>query len=45
MIRFQLRHGNDLLAVDCLRKCDVRTQRFTLCWSSLSQQCNSHCPL
>jgi len=23
MIRFQLRHGNDLLAVDCLRKCDV----------------------
>jgi len=26
MIRFQLRHGNDLLAVDCLRKCDVCKQ-------------------
>jgi len=24
MVRFQLRHGNDLLAMDCLRSCDVR---------------------
>ena len=24
MVRFQLRHGNDLLAMDSLRDCDVR---------------------
>jgi hypothetical protein len=23
MVKFQLRHGNDLLAMDCLRDCDV----------------------
>lgn len=23
MVRFQLRHGNDLLAMDSLRECDV----------------------
>lgn len=23
MVKFQLRHGNDLLAMDCLRECDV----------------------
>lgn len=26
MVRFQLRHGNDLLAMDSIRDCDVRTQ-------------------
>lgn len=26
MVRFQLRHGNDLLAMDSLRDCDVRYQ-------------------
>lgn len=25
MVRFQLRHGNDLLAMDSLRDCDVNT--------------------
>lgn len=25
MVRFQLRHGNDLLAMDSLRDCDVRS--------------------
>lgn len=25
MVRFQLRHGNDLLAMDSLRDCDVST--------------------
>lgn len=24
MVRFQLRHGNDLLAMDAIRDCDVR---------------------
>lgn len=24
MVKFQLRHGNDLLAMDSLRDCDVR---------------------
>lgn len=24
MVRFQLRHGNDLLAMDSLKECDVR---------------------
>lgn len=24
MVRFQLRHGNDLLAMDSIRECDVR---------------------
>ena len=23
MVKFQLRHGNDLLAMDCIRNCDV----------------------
>ena len=23
MVKFQLRHGNDLLAMDCLKDCDV----------------------
>lgn len=31
MVRFQLRHGNDLLAMDSLRECDV----------SPSTKCNS----
>lgn len=26
MVRFQLRHGNDLLAMDSLRDCDVSVQ-------------------
>lgn len=26
MVRFQLRHGNDLLAMDSLRECDVRRE-------------------
>lgn len=26
MVRFQLRHGNDLLAMDAIRGCDVSTQ-------------------
>ena len=30
MVRFQLRHGNDLLAVDCLKKCDVCPQSWLL---------------
>jgi RhoGEF, Guanine nucleotide exchange factor for Rho/Rac/Cdc42-like GTPases len=31
MVRFQLRHGNDLLAMDSLRECDVsRTKRKRL---------------
>jgi len=24
MVRFQLRQGNDLLAMDCIQECDVR---------------------
>lgn len=24
MVKFQLRHGNDLLAMDAIRDCDVR---------------------
>ncbi|TNN23665.1 Pleckstrin y domain-containing family G member 4B [Liparis tanakae] len=24
MVKFQLRHGNDLLAMDAIRECDVR---------------------
>lgn len=28
MVRFQLRHGNDLLAMDSLRDCDVSSLRF-----------------
>jgi len=40
MIRFQLRHGNDLLAVDCLRKCDVRTStEFTVSFLLLFMLC------
>jgi pleckstrin homology domain-containing family G member 4 len=27
MVRFQLRHGNDLLAMDSLRDCDVRVKK------------------
>lgn len=27
MVRFQLRHGNDLLAMDSLRDCDVNIAR------------------
>ena len=27
MVKFQLRHGNDLLAMDSLRDCDVRISR------------------
>ena len=30
MVRFQLRHGNDLLAMDSLRDCDVRIFFFLL---------------
>jgi len=43
MIRFQLRHGNDLLAVDCLRKCDVWTIFFLifLCWELYAESCFS----
>lgn len=26
MVRFQLRHGNDLLAMDSIRECDVRNR-------------------
>jgi hypothetical protein len=29
MVRFQLRHGNDLLAMDSLRNCDVSTLSWT----------------
>lgn len=29
MVRFQLRHGNDLLAMDSLRDCDVSVTVFT----------------
>lgn len=27
MVKFQLRHGNDLLAMDAIRSCDVSVQR------------------
>jgi len=30
MVQFQLRHGNDLLAMDCIRNCDVSI--FWLPW-------------
>lgn len=30
MVRFQLRHGNDLLAMDSIRDCDVCCIRFKL---------------
>lgn len=33
MVRFQLRHGNDLLAMDSIRECDVSIFSF---YSSLS---------
>jgi len=37
MVRFQLRHGNDLLAMDCLRSCDVRyTSEFRIVFTTLS---------
>lgn len=29
MVRFQLRHGNDLLAMDSLRDCDVSILKYT----------------
>lgn len=32
MVRFQLRHGNDLLAMDSLRDCDVSLLFFALSW-------------
>lgn len=28
LVRFQMRHGNDLLTMDAIRDCDVRLQRF-----------------
>lgn len=28
MVKFQLRHGNDLLAMDAIRDCDVRSSVF-----------------
>ena len=30
MVRFQLRHGNDLLAMDSLRDCDVSNHNHTI---------------
>ena len=30
MVRFQLRHGNDLLAMDSLRDCDVKYQKIVI---------------
>lgn len=28
MVRFQLRHGNDLLAMDSIRECDVSSENY-----------------
>lgn len=38
MVRFQLRHGNDLLAMDAVRGCDVsapRPRRALLRWGKM----------
>lgn len=36
MVKFQLRHGNDLLAMDAIRGCDVssRSGRGCDCWTA-----------
>jgi len=41
MVKFQLRHGNDLLAMDCIRKSDVSTYFYCVafCLSVISYQC------
>lgn len=30
MVRFQLRHGNDLLAMDSIRECDVSLEKLSV---------------
>lgn len=50
MVRFQLRHGNDLLAMDSLRDCDVNVkeqgrllrQNEFLVWQGKSKKCLRH---
>ena len=48
MVKFQLRHGNDLLAMDCIRQCDVSVMRqlFAVrdCPSLCVPACVSVCP-
>lgn len=40
MVKFQLRHGNDLLAMDAIRGCDVSERARTLrCGSGLRKSC------
>lgn len=39
MVRFQLRHGNDLLAMDSLRDCDVCVKQIT----NTGRFCFLHC--
>lgn len=36
LVRFQMRHGNDLLTMDAIQDCDVR------CWSSKSDAWQLH---
>lgn len=36
MVKFQLRHGNDLLAMDSLRDCDVRNVEEFMSHSKIS---------
>lgn len=40
MVRFQLRHGNDLLAMDSLRDCDVSYFIETVCKTLFKMHCN-----
>ncbi|XP_055931094.1 pleckstrin homology domain-containing family G member 4B-like isoform X2 [Argiope bruennichi] len=50
MVRFQLRHGNDLLAMDALRDCDVNVKEQGLLlrqdefivWQGRSRKCMRH---
>lgn len=37
MVRFQLRHGNDLLAMDSIRECDVSECKQTFTSDALKQ--------
>lgn len=36
MVKFQLRHGNDLLAMDAIRGCDVSSNQAKTCTAMIS---------
>jgi len=39
MVKFQLRHGNDLLAMDCIRNCDVSISNILQAREDLGRGC------